>query len=53
MKFLFKDFILYNVSSILSVVFPSLKNHPYFAKKMPPKMTAAVEKAESAMAKTS
>ncbi|MCL1875681.1 MAG: hypothetical protein FWF87_05430, partial [Synergistaceae bacterium] len=53
LKFLFKDLILYNVGRILSVVFPSLKNHPYFAKKLSPKVAATVEKAESVMAKTS
>ena len=53
LKFLFKDFILYNVCRILSVVFPSLKNHPYFAKKISPKISAAVEKAESAIKKMS
>ena len=53
LKFLFKGFILYNVGRILSVVFPSLKNHPFFSKKISPKVATAMAKAESVMAKTS
>jgi len=53
LKLLFKDFILYNVVRVLSVVVPSLKNHPYLAGKLSPKVATAMAKTESAIAKTS